>query len=514
MPVRRNVAFISVLLALSLIFASLYLASKWGVALPSIPPIEEHPTVTTDHHLNPCPKRLDWLNDLSITYPVKYARRNIIVSPNAETARVSVTKIDAPLLPESQVIDLTSSSEVDLEHCMEPLLLGVPNSPLDPPHASHIVFGMATLIDRLELTIPFLQRWLAHTNARLLVIAEGPDDSAPDPIKMAELESKMRDLGLRVTIVKPLSEHDGMPERYFSLVKLMYSHRESDTKWMGIIDDDTFFPSVHSLVEKLGTFDAEKQWYIGAMSEEWWPVARYGLMAFGGAGIFLSVPLAAVLDANYGDCMRRSGAGAGDMRIRECIVWHADTKLTHVPGLHQIDMHGDISGLYESGRLPLSLHHWKGGWWDEQGYGTWFPMHAMHLVADICGDCFLQRWQFGSEMVLSNGYSIATYPTGAWDSLEKAGHLGRPESTWEAAGIVEGSNNAGWDHYVGPLRPKLQLEEEKVQYRFLDAVAVDGGVRQFYLHLGIDGDLDTLFEIFWTRSTNPSSSLGGNETVH
>ena len=30
----------------------------------------------------------------------------------------------------------------------------------------------------------------------------------------------------------------------------------------------------------------------------------------------------------------------------------------------------------------------------------------------------------------------------------------------------------------------LKLGKEKIQYRFLNAVAVDGGVKQFYLHEG------------------------------
>jgi len=490
LPNRISILVV-VLLATLAGFATFFLRGKWK-------PTSMNIALPTEHHLDSCPRRLDWLGNLTITSPVKYARRDVIVRPNPETHRASVTKIDGPLFPETQVIDLMAGPEIYLKHCMEPLLLDVPASPKEPLDASHMIFGMATLLDRLELSIIDLQRWLAHTNAQLIIIAMGPDEIDPDPKQMVEMQSKMRSLGLKVTIVERLSEEDSMPERYFSLVKLMYEHREPETKWMAVIDDDTFFPSMHSLIEMLDPYDPKEHWYLGAMSEEWWAVVRYGFMAFGGAGVFLSMPLAAVLDANYDDCKRRSGAGAGDMRIRECIVWHTDTKMTHVPGLHQIDMHGDRSGIYESGRLPLSLHHWKEGWWDEQGYGTWFPMAAMHLVADVCGDCFLQRWQFEGDVVLSNGYSIAEYPTGAWNELATKDHLRRPESTWLEAGIVEGSNNAGWDHYVGPVRPALTLEEEKIQYKFLDAAAVDGGVRQFYIHLGLDGDFDTLLELFWT----------------
>ena len=501
----RALALVAVILATLAAITNFYLG-------PRLHPKPADITLPTEYHHKVCPKRLDWLKNLSITFPINYARRDIIVKPNPATPRSSVTTIEDVLLPSTQVIDLMAEPEVNLKECMEPMVLDVPVIPKVPVDASHVIFGMATLLDRLELSIVDLQRWLANTNAHLVIIAMGPDETDPDPTQTAEMQSKMRGLGLKVTIVNRLGKKDSMPERYFSLVKLMYERREPETKWMAVIDDDTFFPSMHSLLEMLDRHDPEERWYLGAMSEEWWAVIRYGMMGFGGAGVFLSMPLAAVLDAHYDECKARSGAGAGDMRIHECIVWHTGTKLTHVPGLHQIDIHGDRSGIYESGRLPLSLHHWKEGWWDEQGYGTWFPMAAMHLVADICGGCFLQRWHLGGDMVLSNGYSIAEYPTGAWKELDKEGKLERPEFTWEDAGIVEGSNNAGWDHYVGPLRPKLTLEKEKIQYRFLDAVAVDGGVRQLYIHLGLDGEFDTLYELFWMKSEESDGSFAANRS--
>lgn len=500
---------ISLASLLALIIVYLYVNPSWkspSWAHKPGEPNQPFTPLTANLDLNSCPKNLDYINALSIIYPIKYARRDIIVNANPDTKRTSVTKIDAQLFPDSQLVDLTASTDVELKNCMEPLLLDVPtlSTPID---ASHVLFGMATPLDRLEKSIPYLLRWLPGTNARLFVIATGPDETDPDVKELKEMEDKMRGFGLEVTIVKPVRSGDDMASRYFSLVKVLYENREEGkTKWIGLVDDDTFFPSMHSLITKLNTFNADQQLYLGGMSEEWWAVVRYGLMAFGGAGIFLSLPLAEVLDANYEECKWRSGAGAGDMRIRECIIWHTNTKLTHVEGLHQIDIHGDLSGLYESGRLHLSLHHWKQGWWDEGGFGSWFPMSAMHLVADVCGDCFLQRWQFNSDLVLANGYSVASYPSGKLKELGKDRGWEKPENTWEGAGIVEGANNPGWDHYIGPLRPMLKLEEEKVQYRFLDAVAVDGGVRQFYIHMGVDGDLDTLLEIFWIRRADADSA--------
>ena len=498
---RQLVFATGTLISIGAIVATyLYTKAGWKPDLPNLPlPVDQGP--------ESCPNHLKWLADLDVTFPVRYVRRDIIVNEEPDAKRESITKLEVPLFLESQVVDPVGDPNVKLEHCAEPLVLDVsPKTPYDAVDASHIIFGMSTELERLEKSMPYIERWLPQSKAQLFVIVVGPDETEPDPKAMKDVQAKLRKAGLNIELFSPLAKDDHMAERYFSLVKLICTHREPSTKWIAIMDDDTFFPSMHNLVSSLNTRDSSQEWYIGAMSEEWWAVVRYGMMAFGGAGVFLSIPLAAVIDANYQDCKDRSGASAGDMRIRECIIWHSDTKLTHLEGLHQIDMHGDVSGVYESGRLPLSLHHWKQGWWDLQGYGTWFPLHKMHFVADVCGGCFLQRWWFDGDVVLANGYSISMYPTGALDGLEKSGQLGRVEDTWEDAGVVEGSNNKGWDHYLGPLRPPLELEREKIQYRFLDAKQEERGVRQWYLHMGVDGELDTLFELLWRKGEARNAS--------
>ena len=196
----------------------------------------------------------------------------------------------------------------------------------------------------------------------------------------------------------------------------------------------------------------------------------------------------------------------------ECVYRYTQTKLTHIPELHQFDLGGDVSGIYESGRLPLSLHHWKRGWWDERD-GPAFPVVAMHLISDICGDCFLQRWQFKGDMILSNGYSIATYPRGALHKFKDGMDLSKVENTWAPIRTVENSVNRGTDHDVGPDRPMLELEKDKIQYRFLDAVKVEGGVRQFYHHYGLDGELDTILELYWTADLDDSTDADVDDSA-
>ena len=455
-----------------------------------------------------CQGSLDWLNELDIPFPFKYARRDVVVRSNPNVQRESITKIDEPLFGDLQVVEPGKvNNDAGGSHCSQPLFLDVPPFADAPVDASHLIFGAATTLGRLELSLPFFERWLAYTNARLFVMITGPGDRAPKPEYMAALQSRMRGLGLAVTLVDPLNSKDGPLERYFSLVKILYANRDENTRWLGFIDDDTFITSMSALVSALDKHDHTQLRYLGALSEEWWTVILYGLIGMGGAGIFLSVPLAEIVDANHDECKKNSRMNFGDHKIYECIDRYTKTPLTSLSGLHQTDIHGDRSGVFESGRQILTLHHWKEGYWDEKGQGPdgirhsrWFPMDQMSLVTDVCDRCYLQRWQFGQDTILSNGYSISTYPKGALKSTKKKPlRLDKMEYTWVTPMKVEGSFNKGWDHYLGPLRPSLKLEDEKIPYRFLASVKVDGGVRQYYRHLGQDGDMDTVIELFWIR---------------
>lgn len=491
----RTKSFLISLACLSLFSVALVHLSRQGTQAPAwIQTLKTQP-------IEPCPGKVDWLGGLDLTYPIRYARRDIVVKPAAGLKRASVTRVGAPLFPDFQTIDFTKDSNVELRNCKKPLVLEVPAHVKDSGDASHVIFGISTTLKRLDDSITQLLRWLPRTHAKLFVIvieseqvgaAEGlehKDAVAADVGQKEELQSRMRNLGMDVTLVEPLGLQDMFSEKYFSLIKIMYENRNDKTEWISLLDDDTFIPSMPAVLSMLKKYDATKQHYIGGLSEDWWSVTHYGMMGFGGAGVFLSIALGEVMTNEYQLCIDTSWANAGDIRVLECIYQVTETKLTYERGLHQIDLHGDISGLYESGSMPLSLHHWKPGAANEQGYN----LPQMHLVADICGDCFLQRWQFGQDMVLTNGFSIAFYPKGNLKKLE----LDEMEETWNRPSKVKDSNNGGIDHSLAPIRPKLDPTEEKIQYILIDSAAVNGIVRQSYLHKGIGEDIDSILDLFW-----------------
>lgn len=246
----------------------------------------ENPQVTEPEPTRPLPPnavRLDWFKSLDgspdIRFPLKYARRDITVRPVARTNHSSLTKLEAPLLPEFQHIDSFDSAALDPARTLPQLTLEIPVTP--KPDASHILLGSASTIDRIRASIPFFERWLPHTGARLIIVVVGQKDKAPDRKIMAELELEMRDLGMEVTLVPPTRRRDSFIQRYFSLVKMLYEHRDENTKWLGFVDDDTFFVSMTAFIERLATFDHTKEFYLGALSEDWWTVLAYGLVGMG-----------------------------------------------------------------------------------------------------------------------------------------------------------------------------------------------------------------------------------------
>ena len=456
----------------------------------------------TGSHTNPeaCPGRPAGLKDLDINFPIKYARRDVIVKPNPHLNRSSLTKIEASLLPEVQLVDPANFPDRELGKCAPPLTLDVPAFPRQPVSASHIIFGISTYMNRIDGSIPHLHRSLAHTNARLIILAIEDGEFTPRRKEMAALEARMHEVGINATVVGA-PKGSTMQARYFSLVKILYGKRDSAIQWISLLDDDTFLPSMHSLVDTLGAYDSSKEWYLGSLSEDWWSVMVYGMMSFGGGGTFLSLPMAARVNDNHETCEKETYANQGDIRIFECITRHTTTKFQPILGLHQTDLGGDLSGFYESGRLPLSLHHWKTGWHfelkPEQKALNTYPMAKMHFVSDICGDCFLQRWQFGTDMVLSNGFSISTYPDQkVLTELVKNQDMDKIEDTFMPSREVN-SFMKGYEHSIGPLRPRV---EGKIQYKFLDAKVEDDGVRQYYIHRTLDKEPDTLYELFWTTN--------------
>ncbi|ESZ96440.1 glycosyltransferase family 31 protein [Sclerotinia borealis F-4128] len=432
-------------------------------------------------------ENLEWLDKYNLSYPLKVAHRDIIAKPN-DGARPLITTMDESLFDNQKVFQRGELS-VDrvVDRCF-PLTLEVPYPPSHQIDASHMIFGLQTTMKRLRDTKQHLARWLPNSGARLFAIVKENEEKPASKSDMALLQKDYRKAGMDVTIIPPVKKGDFFNQRYFSLINVMYAARNKQTKWTVIMDDDTFFPSFRALLDELAHHDHTQPQYIGGLSEDWAAVRMYGLMAFGGAGVFLSTPLAKIVHDNNNECKNNMRFTSGDTLVMDCIARHSTAQLKPIAGLSQIDLTGDHSGFYENGRRILSLHHWKAGSVTKYPY----EMDKMHLVSDVCDECFLQRWQFKNDIVLTNGFSIAKYSEG---SLERGAKKSSNSTALDDGSVDLRRTEVTWDknidvmHSLAPTRPALN-EEQKLSWNFLDSFLIENGnvVRQVYLRRGIKGE--------------------------
>lgn len=453
-----------------------------------------------------CIEEIEYLKrpSLRLSGKIIYSRRCIRPVWRRDVDRDEVVNISRPLVTKRTMVDLSACSHVEYVPC-DHMTLDVPypypsnaTSRGEVRNYAHLLFGVATSFDRLNESRATFTPWLAGTEAQLLAIVtdaeeqEGEDGEGGESRKqntrqkpnLTALQEEFRAANMSVTLMRPSDAAQRTSVVHFTMLADLVARVTPETEWIGIVDDDTFFPSLYPLSAALAEHDHTVPAYLGSLTEDFGAVRNWGYMAFGGAGIFLSVPLARQLVTHMDACLAEAadngpGGFEGDGLLRDCIYHHTTTHLTQVPGLWQQDMYYDASGFFESGVRVLSLHHWK----------SWYraPVVAMAMVALMCGDCFLQRWRFGNDTVFTNGYSIAMYR----DGLEHL-DLDKVEGTWQGAG-------RDYEFRLGPVRPALGPDEKK-SFVLVDAeVPRWGAFRQIYVHRG-DAEReepDEVIELLW-----------------
>ncbi|KAJ5272707.1 hypothetical protein N7478_007832 [Penicillium angulare] len=420
-----------------------------------------------------CDPDLDILRKLDISKLAQYTRRDMVID-FAENSMAMTQDIDIPLLD----VDLPPPSTdpaiaAAQDGCLIPFPIPatVPRPP-KPADASHIDFGVATTVSRLNESLDQFAHWAGYSNTRIFALIE-PDETV-DGIQQVQVKAEALGVNLYIT-----EADDDYLHRYFSLIPLLEEHKRDTTKWGCIIDDDTFFPSMPALVDALNGYDHTKSLYIGAVSEGIPQIAVFGMIAFGGAGVFLSRPLLTELTAVYDECEQMTFTG--DRRIANCIYGYTNTRMTLDHRLHQLDLMKDASGFFEAGReLPLSVHHWK----------SWFQadMPKLSVISELCGPtCLLRRFRFNDGWMLTNGFSIVKY------GYQIAPGDLTMEMTWEPH---NGANTESYLHELGPLRLR---DDEKISYLLEDAVLQpDGRVTQWYVRRDSKNG-DEIIELSWRK---------------
>ncbi|KAB8067373.1 hypothetical protein BDV29DRAFT_186252 [Aspergillus leporis] len=454
-----------------LLFSKVHLfeGSVEGVAISYVPEEKVLKNDPTNHR--GCYVDLDLLKPYGYNDSVEYERWEIAVTRSKNFNGFS-NNLSVPV-PEFETIQLdTDDHQKSLPQakCAPMVTIEAP-LPVARVDASHLVFGVATSLERLNDSLDQFAHWAGGTNARLFAMVE----IVPSTEKSWVLR-RAGELGINLTIIESPEE---WLDRYFHLTRILLRHRDTKTQWAVVIDDDTFFPSMANLIDRLATYDHSEPQYIGAPTENFSQMSIFSYMAYGGAGIFLSIPLLLELDEVYDECYELKDHG--DKRISQCIYQHTTTKLTWDHRLFQMDLGEDVTGFYESGRpLPLSLHHWK----------SWFAVDVVALgkVAPICGDdCQLRRWRISDTWFLVNGFSIVQYSSPMKDMIGM-------EQTWDPS---PEAREQGYAFSLGPLRPK---DEGKVSYRMKSAIPEGQSLRQIYVYEPSAPSRPRIVEVVWSFS--------------
>lgn len=440
----------------------------------TVAPMRAKPNITISANVK-CDPDIDMLRRLDVSKLAQYTRREVVVDITEEPLPMR-QKMEQPLLGVNvQGSGHTNELGEPLDGCTTPapLAVVVPKPP-KIADASHIDFGVATSVSRLNESLDQFAHWAGYTRTRIFALIEPEEDKKKPGI--AYVKAKAESLGINLFVTE--SEDDYL-HRYFALVALLEENMRDKTQWGCVIDDDTFFISMPALIKALGEYDHTKPMYIGGLSEGIPQIAAFGMIAFGGAGVFLSRPLLSDLAKVYDECELMTFTG--DRRIANCVYQYTTTRLTVDHRLRQLDLMGDASGFFESGREPpLSIHHWK----------SWFhaDIPKLSVISELCGtSCLLRQWQFSDNWFLTNGFSVVQY------SFPPEQNDISMEMTWEPH---NGATEESYLHELGPLRRK---DEHKVSYLLEDSVLEENGrVTQWYIkrdkHEG-----DQILELSWRK---------------
>ncbi|XP_054812488.1 uncharacterized protein LOC129313428 [Prosopis cineraria] len=281
----------------------------------------------------------------------------------------------------------------------------------------HIVFGIASSMKSWPKRKEYLKLWWRPNQMRGCVFVESlsAEDRANNassslpPLRVSEDTSRFRYTfrgGSRSAI------------RVARVVAETVALNHSDVRWYVFGDDDTvFFPD--NLLKTLAKYDHELWYYIGAHSEIYEQNRFFGFgMAFGGAGFAISSSLAKVLAKVFDSCIERYPHLYGsDSRVYSCLT-ELGVGLTHEPGFHQVDLHGDMFGLLAAHPVTplLSLHHMD---YTDPIFPNMTRTQALRRLleaADVDSQRMLQqtvcydRW-FSWTISVSWGYAVQVFPS-------------------------------------------------------------------------------------------------------
>ncbi|XP_020273018.1 uncharacterized protein LOC109848103 isoform X2 [Asparagus officinalis] len=294
---------------------------------------------------------------------------------------------------------------------------------------NHIVFAISASAKGWPNRGPYVDLWWRPNQTRGVVwldkAPEYPWPSTSPPFRVSEDTSRF----------KEYDKHNNPSTiRAARMILETFKLGFEDVRWFVKADDDTLV-IIDNLVDVLAKYDHNRYYYIGGNSE---CVAQNDMhafnMAFGGAGIAVSYPLAKALAKNLDGCLKRYPFVYGEDHVIQSCMTELGVSVTKEPGFHQIDLHGDVSGFLSAHpQAPLvTLHHLD---IIDPIFPSMSRYEAVHnfmraamvesprLLQQIIGYDQQKRW----SVSISWGYSVHIY-----EELHSPGYLQRPLQTFSA----------------------------------------------------------------------------------
>jgi len=369
-----------------------------------------------------------WLRQLveehSLSREIKYYSERI--KPYESDARLSMTDMNRDFKMQNFQQVHVSGDALRLE-AEDQLPLPVARSQIPGQmDVSGILFGVTTTYARVmkgdATMINDWKLWLTdgrgQSNGGTLYLSLYKADG----YEVDKVKRMLKDAGID-SHVESTDETADSATRYITMIRNLAIRSSAlfiggtKKQWLAVVDDDTFFPNMGQLVERLAKYDPTQDMYIGLPSERAdWVVDSELSVTYGGGAIFLST--SAAIRVSQLPCLTRKDAGSGgdeygylalwDALLYECISNYTKMHMHVLPSYYAPtdEVHGTNSLNYELGIAPLALHH------SSNRHGLRSPGKAA-LVSGVCGEAsFLQRYRFRDNWILINGLSIFQYPNG------------------------------------------------------------------------------------------------------
>jgi hypothetical protein len=196
--------------------------------------------------------------------------------------------LDKPMVNDVRFLDRNvSGNEAELSTMVCPLhtVSILPDRKPTRYAASSIVFGVTMRADDIPKALKHWRYWAWRSSVTFHILLPSSDHQ-----RIFEAQEIIRKgLGINV-LVESARETNDFGKLTLLLVERMQKRATKVKKWFIILTSDTFVTSVDDILLALEPHDSNQLLYMGGLSESSDRKEKFGVFAYGGAGIVLSQP--------------------------------------------------------------------------------------------------------------------------------------------------------------------------------------------------------------------------------